>query len=230
MSHIRRYARCRIVPALGAFALLAGLSACTNGKFNGGPVVDAGLDLFGYGKTAEPAPEEAAPSIGPPLIVGYRTTRVAIPSVGARGQSRYFVAPDGVEIAMNQGFVTRVVGLGVNLEGMFLPAESPYLNDFVDSARKGEVTDRTADYYRKGRILHDHFRCALTYVPREGTKGIVNEQCRRFFGGPGFRNTYWTDGGSIVCSLQWFHPDADPLQFFQTAQQAQSLDLTKQGC
>jgi len=194
-------------------------------------VGDVVLDVVGLGGEQQAAVEqEAAASVGPPLIIGYQKTRVAIPGTGPRGRSQYYVAPDGVEIAMNNGFVTRVIGLGVNLEGMFLPADSPYMANFVQSAREEAVSDRVADYYRKGRILNDTFRCALTYVPRESDKGIVNEQCRRFFGGPGFRNTYWTEGDRVVCSLQWFHPDADHLQFFETAEQATSLDLNQQGC
>lgn len=214
-----------------AFLLLAALAACTNGRLAGGPVLDYGLGLVGLGETPAPAaPAQAIESDGPPLLVGYRSVRVGLPSSGMRGQSRYYVAPDGVEIAMNNGFVTRAIGLGVDLKGMYLPVESPYLNDFVQGARDGAVTDRVADYYAKGDILHDSYRCALAYVPREGDKGIVTERCRRLVGGAGFRNTYWTEGNRVVCSLQWFHPQADPLQFFETAQQAQTLDLTEEGC
>jgi len=230
MPHIGHHAGRKALSVFGAVVLLVGLTACTNGRFNGGPILDTSLDLLGIGKKVAQEPREEATTVGPPLIVGYKTARVALPNTRTKGKSRYFAAEDGVEIATNGGFVTRVVGLGLNLEGMFLPAESPYLNDFVGSARKGSVTDRIANYYRKGYILDDSFRCSLTYVPREGTKGIVNEQCRRSFGGPGFRNTYWTDGDRIVCSLQWFHPDADHLQLFETAAQAQTLDLNQQGC
>ena len=228
MQQIRPSTRCGGMIAVIA---LAGLTACSNGEFNSNPVFDYGLDLMGLGEEDEaPAPQPTT-SIGPPLYVGYKTIRVAIASTGSSGQSRTFVAPDGVEIAMNNGHVTQVIGLGLNLEGMYLPAESPYVTNFVQAARDETVTERTADYYVQRKIVHDTFRCALTYVPREGTKGIVNEQCRRFFGGPGFRNTYWTDEDRIVCSLQWFHPQAEqPLQFFETPEQAQTLDLNEQGC
>ncbi len=230
MSHTPKRSSRAVSVLVGAVALVAGLAACTNGKFQGGAALDFGLELVGLGKDKAPAAEPVTTSIGPPLFVGYNAIRVAIPSTGTRGQSRYFVAPDGAEIAMQNGFVTRVIGLGIDLEGMFLPADGPYKATFVQAARDGTVTERVADYYRKGRIVHDSFRCALTYIPREEGKGIVSEQCRRIFGGPGFRNTYWTEGDRVVCSLQWFHPDADFLQFFETPQQAQTLDLNEQGC
>lgn len=225
MPHSRRYAARSTLAAL----CLAALTACSDGRFSGGPALDFGLDLVGLGPK-DPPPAPAQPSIGAPLIVGYQTVRVAIPNTGISGQSKLYVAPDGVEIAMNNGHVTRVIGLGIDLEGMFLPADSPYSGNFVQAAKAGAVTERVADYYRKGDILHDSYRCALNFTPREGNKGIVTERCRRFFGGPGFENTYWTTGDTITCSLQWFHPDGDKLQFFQTAQQAQALDLNREGC
>jgi len=209
--------------------LLAVMAGCTDGRLASSPILDYGMELVGLGPDDAP-PAEAAPSIGPPLFVGYNTIRVALPNTENRGQSRNYVAPDGVEIAMNNGHVTRVIGLGLDLEGMYLPSEGPYVTGFVQAAREGAVTDRVADYFSKRQMIHDTFRCSLNYVPREGDKGIVNEQCRRFFGGPGFRNTYWTEGDRIVCSLQWFHPKADKLQFFETPAQAQRLDLTKEGC
>jgi len=215
-----------------AFAALAvtALAACENGRFKSNPAFDYGLDLAGLGREEIAAPVVAAPSVGAPLIVGYNAVRVAIPSVGNRGQSRYFVAPDGVEIATNNGMVTRVIGLGLDLQGMFLATDSPYLGNLVAAARRGATAERVADYYRKGEILHDTYRCALSYAPGAGKKGIVIERCRRFFGSSGFQNTYWTEDDRIVCSIQWFHPDADMLQFFETAEQAQSLDLRQQGC
>lgn len=213
-----------------AFALLlAALAGCTDGKFDSNPIFDYGLSLAGYGPEASSL-SDPAPSIGPPLFVGYKAARVGIPYTKNSGQSRVYAAPDGVEITMNNGHVTRVIGLGINLEGMYLPSDSPYTGNFVQAAREGSITERTADYFRKRQIFNDAFRCALNYVPREGDKGIVTEQCRRFFGGPGFRNTYWTEGDRVVCSLQWFHPDVDSLQFFETPEQAQRLDLNKEGC
>ncbi len=204
------------------------VAACTDGKFNSNPVFDYALSKAGLSKEA-PLPE-AKPSIGPPLIVGYNAVRVAIPGVGKRGQSSYFVAPDGVEIAMNSGFVTRVIGLGIDLEGMYLPVDSPYVGDFVQSARDRAVSDRVAEYYRKGRIVRDSYKCALGYETTAEGKGVINEQCRRYFGDEGFKNRYWVEGDRVVCSTQWFHPDANVLQFFETAAQATTIDLRKQGC
>lgn len=207
---------------------LAALAACTDGEFSGGPAVDLGLDLVGLGEE-EAQPPAPALSIGAPLIVGYNAIRVALPGTGTSGQSQTFAAPDGAQIAMNSGHVTRVIGLGVDLQGMFLPV-TPYAKGFVRAAQEGAITERVADYFKEGRIVHDIFRCSLVYVPSEGAKGVITEQCRRFFGGPGFRNTYWTEENRIICSLQWFHPEADFLQFFETEQQAQTLDLNRQGC
>ncbi len=217
---------CRAVLVTGA--LVAALAACTNGKFNSNPIFDYGLRKVGLAK--EPAPPEAKPSIGPPLIVGYKDIRVAIPGVGNRGKSAYFVAPDGVEIAMNNGFVTRVIGLGIDLEGMYLPVESPYIVGFVQGARERAVTDRVAEYYRKGRISRDSYKCALSYEESGEGKGLIKERCRRYFGDTGFENVYWVEGDRIICSKQWFHPKGDFLQFFETAAQATTLDLRKQGC
>ena len=215
--------------ALAGAVAMAGLAACSNGKFNSNPVLDFGLNYVGLGKKPAPTPEPK-PSIGPPLIVGYSTIRVGIPGVGPRGQSLYYVAPDGVEIATNKGFLTRVIGLGIDLEGMYLPADGPHLNDFIGSARERVVTQRVAEYFRKGRITRDSYRCALSFDEKDGGKGLIKEKCSRFFGDSGFTNRYWVEGDRIVCSTQWFHPDGDVLQFFETAEQAQSLDLRKQGC
>ncbi len=215
--------------AFAGVVVIAGLAACSNGKFNSNPALDLGLDYFGLGKKPAPLPEPE-PSIGPPLLVGYNAIRVGIPGVGPRGQSLYYVAPDGVEIAMNNGFLTRVIGLGINLDGMYLPVESPYFNDFIGSARERVVTQRVAEYFRKGRITRDSYRCALSFDEGEGSKGVINEKCSRFFGDSGFTNRYWVEGDRIVCSTQWFHPDGDSLQFFETVEQATTLDLRRQGC
>jgi len=215
--------------ALAGALVVAGLTACSNGEFDSNPVIDLGLDYLGYGEKPAPLPDPK-PSIGPPLLVGYQAVRVAIPGVGKRGQSQYYVAPDGVEIAMNNGFVTRVFGLGVNLEGMYLPVDGPYLNDFVGAARERAVTQRVAEYYRKGRITRDSYRCDLSFDGGETDKGLIKERCSRFFGDSGFTNRYWVEGGRVICSIQWFHPDGGRLQFFDTAAQAQTLDLRKQGC
>lgn len=215
--------------ALAALALTA-LAACENGKFRSTPLIDYGRDLVGLGKDKAPPPPEATTTIGPPLFVGFGTTRVALPGVGERGQSRYYVAADGAEIAMNNGILTRAIGLGLDLQGMYLAPDSPYLGNLAAAARAEETTERVADYYRQGRIVHDTYRCALSYTPRDGNRGKITELCRRFFGNSGFRNTYWTEGDRIVCSIQWFHPDAERLQFFETAEQAQSLDLRRQDC
>jgi hypothetical protein len=209
--------------------VVAALGACSNGKFKSNPAFDAALEYVGLGKEAPPTPE-AKPSVGPPLFVGYNAIRVGIPGVGLRGQSRYYVAPDGVEIAMNNGFLTRVIGLGIDLDGMFLPADGPHLNDFVGAAREGTVTQRVAEYFRKGRIIRDSYRCDLSFDSGDVSKGVINERCSRFFGDSGYTNRYWVEENRVICSLQWFHPDGGMLQFFDTPQQAQSLDLRKQGC
>jgi len=214
--------------AIAALALAA-LAACENGRFMSNPILDFGLERVGLGRGAAKAPVEV-PSVGPPLIVGYNDIRVALPGVGERGPSRYYVASDGVEVGMNDGLVTRVIGLGLDLQGMYFAPDSPYLGNLVAAVRAQTVDERVADYYVKGRIVHDTYRCALSYAPGEGDKGVITEECRRFFGTSGFRNTYWTEGDRVVCSLQWFHPEADMLQFFETEQQAVSLDLRKQGC
>ena len=219
--------RCPALPAVLVAAMA--VAGCSNGKFVSNPVVDYALKTVGYGEQEAPTPQTQV-SIGQPLLVGYGAIRVAIPSVGRRGQSRYFVAPDGVEIATNEGFVTRVIGLGIDLQGMYLPVDSPYLGDFVGAARESAVTQRVAEYYRKGRITRDSYRCDLSFEERDGRKGIVNERCRRVFGDSGFLNRYWVDDGRIVCSTQWFNPDGDVLQFFETAEQATSLDLRTQDC
>jgi len=214
--------------ALAAIAIAA-LAACENGRFRSNPLLDFGLQAVGLGRGAAEAPVEQ-PSVGPPLIVGYNDIRVGIPGTGARGESLYYVASDGVEIAMNSGNVTRVIGLGLDLQGMYLAPDSPYLGNLVAAARERTVAERVADYYVKGRIVHDTYRCGLSYAPGAGNRGVVTEQCRRFFGTSGFQNTYWVENDRIVCSLQWFHPDADMLQFFETAEQAKTLDLRRQGC
>ncbi len=209
--------------------VIAGLAACTNGQFNSNPVFDYGLKLAGLGKKPEAA--EVAPSVGPPLIVGYKEIRVAIPGVGPRGRSDYFVAPDGVEIAMNGIFPVRVIGLGLDLEGMYLPADSPYVGDFVAAARANASSQRVFEYWRKGRISRESLRCDLSLQTLANGKNIINERCKKFFDDLGFSNRYWLDeNDEIICSRQWFHPDADVLQFFKTSQQALSIDLRKDDC
>lgn len=212
-----------------ATVLLLGLAACTNGRFTSNPILDIGLDYVGLGEKPEPAPEPA-PSVGPPLIVGYNAIRVAIPGVGLRGQSQYFVAPDGVEIAMNNGFLTRAIGLGIDLQGMFLPVESPYFDGFVDAARNRSASERVAEYFLKGRITRDSYRCSLSISDNGSGKEQIDERCERYFDDGGFTNKYWVEDGEVVCSLQWFHPEGGFLQFFSTEVQATTLDLRSQGC
>jgi len=227
----------RILVSIAALCLL-GLSACSNGKFTFGKAlgdvsritgVQTGLEEETE-STVAPAALTAAAE-GPPLIVGFKAIRVAIPLAGKSGPSKTYAAPDGVVIAMNGGFVTRATGLGIDLRGSYLPADSPWLNGLKEAADTSSTSDRVIEYWEQGRTKRDKFRCTLIASPRETGGAVIDETCKRYFEAFEFKNRYWLDADdTIECSRQWIHPKLDPLQFFRTEQQATTLDLTKNGC
>ena len=227
----------RIFTIAGTVCLL-GLSACSNGKFSYGRAFGDISSITGV-KTGleEDTPANVAPAAltaaaeGPPLIVGYKAIRVALPLAGKSGPSKTYVSPDGVVIAMNEGFVTRATGLGIDLRGSYLPFDSPWFTGLNGAAESNDTTERVIEYWEKGRSKRDRFRCSLVSQPRENGGSIVDETCKRYFEQFEFKNRYWlTADDSIECSRQWIHPKLEPLQFFGTEQQATTLDLTKNGC
>jgi len=216
---------------------LSVLSSCSNGKFIYGKALGDISSLTGVTtglEEVDPTLNEVAVTAaakGPPLIVGFNAIRVAIPLAGASGESLTYAAPDGVVIAMNKGFVTRTSGLGTDLNGAYLPANSPLFAGLGKAAAENAQIDRIFEYWEKSRVKHDSFRCSLKAKPRENGGSIIDETCKRFFKDEGFTNRYWTKADdTIECSRQWIHPKLAPLQFFETEQQALSLDLTESGC
>jgi len=226
------------ISVIAAAACLVGLSACSNGKFKFGQALGdvsriTGVETGFEEKTASniaPAALTAADE-GPPLIVGFKAIRVAIPLAGKSGPSKTYASPDGVVIAVNSGFVTRATGLGIDLRGSYLPVDSPWFDRLDSAADNNRTTERVIEYWEDGRSKRDKFQCTLTKAPREAGGTIVDETCKRFFEEFEFKNRYWlAANGSIECSRQWIHPKLDPLQFFGTEQQATTLDLTENGC
>ena len=106
------------IAALTAAVCLMALAACSNGKFQYAKALGdiSGITgvKTGYEEVDTAAAQAAltAAAKGPPLIVGFKAIRVAIPLAGQSGPSQTYASPDGVVIAMNAGFVTRVTGLG----------------------------------------------------------------------------------------------------------------------
>ena len=227
----------RISITIAATCLL-GLTGCSNGKFAFSDAlgdisrvtgVETGFETETESSVA-PASLTAAAE-GPPLIVGFKAIRVAIPLVGESGPSKTYASPDGVVIAMNEGFVGRVTGLGIDMRGSYLSADSPWFSGLKDAAENNETTDRVIEYWDQQRTKRDKFQCTLAQSPRESGGTIVDETCKHYFEAFEFKNRYWlAKDDSIECSRQWIHPKLDPLQFFGTEQQATTLDLTKNGC
>lgn len=226
------------IATLTATLFVFGLSACSNGEFTFGKALGDLSRVTGVKTGLEPEAESAvapaaltAAAEGPPLIVGFKAIRVAIPLAGKSGPSKTYASPDGVVIAMNDGFVTRATGLGIDLRGSYLPADSLWFNGLKEAAEISGTSDRVIEYWEQGRTKRDKFRCSLSSSPRTNGGTVVDEVCKRYFEAFEFKNRYWlaTDG-SIECSLQWIHPKLDSLQFFGTEQQATTLDLTKNGC
>ena len=219
--------------ALAAALCLTVLAGCSNGKFTYATAFRDAAEVLGYGddEAAEPFVPPTPDEPGPPLIVGFEDIRVALPYAGMSGRSKTYVSPDGVDIAMNQGFVTRATGLGVDLQGMYLTGDSPWLDGLWKAAFEGRSAERTAEYWKEERLERDKFRCTLSGTPREGGGLLVDETCKRYFEDFSFTNRYWLDANAqIECSRQWIHPRLAPLQFFRTEAQATSLDLTEEGC
>lgn len=225
-------------PLITALISAMGLSSCSNGEFTFGNALGDISRVTGVKTGLEaPAQSNVAPAAltaaaeGPALIVGFKAIRVAIPLAGQSGPSRTYTSPDGVVIAMNNGFVTRATGLGIDLRGSYLPADSPWFGRLDRAAENGDKTDRVIEYWEKGRTKRDRFFCSLSSLPREDAGTVVDETCKRYFEDFEFKNRYWLAAdGSIECSRQWIHPKLDPLQFFRTEQQATTLDLVENGC
>jgi len=91
---------------------LFGLSACSNGKFSFGDAlgdisrvtgVKTGLEAETESTESNVAPASLTSAAeGPPLIVGFKAIRVAIPLAGKSGLSKVYASPDGVVIVMNK--------------------------------------------------------------------------------------------------------------------------------
>ncbi len=214
------------------------LSACSNGDFIYGKALGDISQITGVSTGLEPKEDTlprgiaaTAAASGPPLIVGFNDIRVAIPLVAESGQSLTYVAPDGFVISMNKGFVTRTSGLGTDLNGVYLPADTPIFAG-LNKAAKDELTiERIYEYWEKSRIKQDTVRCEFTSRPRKNGGAVIDEICSRYFEDKAFTNRYWTKADdTIECSRQWIHPKLAPLQFFSTDQQALTLDLTQNGC
>lgn len=220
-----------------AVALPLLLGACSNGKFTYGKALGDLANITGVTTGLEEVDESAAEvavtaaDAKPPLIVGFKDIRVAIPFAGASGPSQTYASPDGVVLAMNSGFITRATGLGIDMNGSYLPADSAWYRGLMAAAGAGSTSDRVIEYWQAGRVKRDKFRCSLSSTAREGGGVIIDEACKRYFEPITFTNRYWlrTDD-TIECSRQWINPKLDPLQFFATEQQALTLDLTKNGC
>jgi len=226
------------IPLITAVFCIMGLSSCSNGKFTFSDAlgdfsrvtgVKTGLETNAETTVAPAALTGVAE--GPPLIVGFKAIRVAIPLAGQSGPSQTYASPDGVVIAMNSGFVTRATGLGIDLRGSYLPVGSPWFKRLDSAAQNGDTTDRVIEYWEKGRTKRDKFQCSLKELPRNSGGAVVDEACKRYFDDYEFNNRYWLAAdGSIECSRQWIHPKLDPLQFFRTEQQATTLNLVEGGC
>lgn len=227
--------RIRVAAAVFCFF---GLSACSNGKFTFGNALGDISRVTGVKTGLEEETESSvvpasltATAEGPPLIVGFKDIRVALPLVGRSGSSKIYTSPDGVVIAMNNGFVARATGLGIDLSGSYFEAHSPWLSGLKAAATEGSTTDRVIEYWEQGRVKRDKFHCTLSETPRETGGKIVDETCKRYFEDFSFVNRYWLrENGRFECSRQWIHPKLDPLQFFRTEQQATTLDLIDGGC
>ncbi len=226
--------RIRIIASIISFSAIAG---CSNGKFIYGKALGDISSLTGVTtgfEETDPVRNEVgvtAAAEGPPLIVGFNEIRVAVPLAGQSGESLTYVASDGFVIAMNKGFVTRTSGLGTDLNGSYLPANSPLFGGLAKAANESAQIERVYEYWEKSKAKKDTFSCSLKAKPRENGGSVVDEMCKRYFEDEGFVNRYWIKADdTIECSRQWIHPKLAPLQFFSTEQQALSLDLTKNGC
>ena len=227
----------RFLPCAASIVVLGTLAACSNGKFTYGKALGDIASFTGVTtglEEVDPNTAEIAVTAAdaePPLIVGFEAIRVAIPFAGASGPSKTYVSPDDVVIAMNGPFVTRATGIGVDLNGGYLPADSPLFDDLSAAAAEGASSDRVLEYWELGRLTRAKYRCDLSTAPREGGGQVIEEDCKRYFEPEEHTNRYWTRAdGTVECSLQLFNPKLAPLQFFATEQQALTLNLTEQGC
>ena len=222
----------RPLPAL-LFAAAALTGGCQNGEFLYGSLASDVQRLTGFGDEAPATPPElpAAAGEAPPIILGFEAIRVALPYAGDSGGSATYVSPDGIELAVRDGYVVRITGLGVEVPGTYMAADSPLYGELGAAAVRGETADRVVEYWKDRRKIRDKYRCTLSATARPGGGTVVDEACKRYFDPYGFTNRYWlTAQGEKECSRQWLNPDLAPLQIFATEQQALTLDLTKDGC
>jgi len=207
--------------AVAAALSLLALTGCSNGDFIYGKALGDVANLTGVSTgleeidTATPEVAVTAAPEGPPLIVGFKEIRVAIPLAGKSGESLTYAAPDGVVLlSMNNGFVTRVIGLGTDMNGSYLPADSAWYTGLSTAAADGATTDRVIEYWEDHRIKRDKFRCKLTSSVREGGGELIDETCKRYFEPENFVNRYWVraDGSSARTAPVLWHraTSADP--------------------
>lgn len=213
-----------------AFLSCLALTACANGAFVKSPMLDMALEASGLvPKAAQPSAPAAQEVLGPPLIIGLGKNRVAMPFVAEQGSIKQYASPDGVAVAMNNGFVSRTSGIGLDLEGQFLEADGLYMNGFVQKARAGETGQRIIEVWNKGSIQSTIFTCRFTTSKTEAGRETIDEYCSAFHEGS-FENRYWLEDDTVICSRQTFRPDAPPIQLFSTETQAVTLDLTEGDC
>ena len=160
------------------------------------------------------APEITIPAGATYVVATYAggRTPMIVQHENKNGITQY-KSSDGVQMTLNNGFLSRLRGLGQEYEAFYVDEASPYREGLIKAAREKRLVTRTIEYWIDQRPKRDRLRCTLAFARIEKGFRRLSETCNSIYGPLNFTNHYWTDRNAILAfSQQWFHPKASPLE------------------
>ena len=152
-----------------------------------------------------------APTDKPFLIASYEGASTPMVLLDRQDNHSRYESPDGVQMTLNDVFLARLRGLGQEFEALYLEGSPPDFSAFVDGSLETANLQRIMEYWENQKPKRDRLNCNFSKF--EADIVIVQEKCESIYGLSQFTNFYELDGsGSVVRSLQWFHPKAALLE------------------
>lgn len=154
-----------------------------------------------------------APDDKPFAVVTYRGGSTPMVLLKSQDHLSHYESPDGVKMTLNDVFLARLRGLGQEFEALYLEGSLPDFSALADGSLKTASMYRIMEYWENQQPKRDYLRCHFSKTQTVNT--TVQESCESIYGFSQFNNTYEMNrNGSVVKSLQWFHPKADSLEIY----------------
>ena len=198
--------------AIAAILALAGCSSQEGGAGAGarlGALWGVAMKSFAdappaedYGVTAEEM--RAAPALW--IGVDYLDAKLAMPRTHVSGGADVFLSADGVELVRRGPVLTRFVGVGVDLDGVFVGEADPAFTGYGPAAASGETYTRRYHYRDAQKRIVAQVLCSAA-----GADPVI-ETCQTLNAELRIENRYWLDaGGAVARAEHWTGPGAPVL-------------------